>query len=129
MPMTLAAPDSLAICPAMLPTAPAAPETTTVSPSFSLPVSSRPKYAVSPVNGDVRDRHRELAGPGSRRLFLRVRPVGLPRQPAGPGGQPYLVVYLRHAEAPRDAARSADRTLAPARTGRQPVIRNPAAAA
>jgi len=43
MPMTRPAPLILAICPAMLPTAPAAPDTTTVSPSFSLPVSSRPK--------------------------------------------------------------------------------------
>ena len=39
----------LAIWPTTLPTAPAAPETTTVSPAFSRPVSSRPKYAVSPV--------------------------------------------------------------------------------
>ncbi len=38
----------LAICPTMLPTAPAAPDTTTVSPSRSSPVSSRPKYAVIP---------------------------------------------------------------------------------
>jgi len=33
----------LAICPATLPTAPAAPDTTTVSPSLAFPVSSRPK--------------------------------------------------------------------------------------
>ncbi|KWV87479.1 hypothetical protein PFLmoz3_03328 [Pseudomonas fluorescens] len=42
-------PLSLAICPAMLPTAPAAPEITTVSPVFGAPVSSRAKYAVMPV--------------------------------------------------------------------------------
>jgi hypothetical protein len=38
-----------AICPAMEPTAPAAPETTTVSPSFGLPMSSSAAYAVSPT--------------------------------------------------------------------------------
>ena len=38
----------LAIWPTTLPTAPAAPETTTVSPSWGLPISSRPKYAVIP---------------------------------------------------------------------------------
>ena len=42
MPMTWQ-PLILAICPATLPTAPAAPDTTTVSPSLSRPVSSRPK--------------------------------------------------------------------------------------
>ena len=33
----------------MDPTAPAAAETTTVSPSFGLPISKKPKYAVGPV--------------------------------------------------------------------------------
>ena len=43
------APLSFAICPATEPTAPAAPDTTTVSPSCRSPTSSRPKYAVMPV--------------------------------------------------------------------------------
>jgi len=38
-----------ATCPAMLPVAPAAPETTTVSTSRGRPTSSSPKYAVRPV--------------------------------------------------------------------------------
>jgi hypothetical protein len=37
-----------AIWPTALPTAPAAPDTTTVLPATGLPTSSRPKYAVSP---------------------------------------------------------------------------------
>ncbi|MFY0526146.1 hypothetical protein ACN28I_24365 [Archangium gephyra] len=39
---------SLAICPTTVPTAPAAPETTTVLPGCGLPMSSSPKYAVMP---------------------------------------------------------------------------------
>src|SRR5215510_11475188 len=39
----------LAIWPTTIPVAPAAPETTTVSPARGLPISSNPKYAVSPV--------------------------------------------------------------------------------
>jgi hypothetical protein len=35
--------------PTTWPTAPAAPETTTVSPGFGAHTSSRPKYAVKPV--------------------------------------------------------------------------------
>ena len=42
-------PLSFAICPAMLPVAPAAPLTTTVSPARGRPRSSIPKYAVMPV--------------------------------------------------------------------------------
>ena len=42
MPMTRQ-PLILAICPATLPTAPAAPDTTTVSPSLAFPVSSSAK--------------------------------------------------------------------------------------
>ena len=57
----------LAICPATLPTAPAAPDTTTVSPSFSLPVSSRPKYAVSPV---IPSAPRYVDGPASEVSIL-----------------------------------------------------------
>src|SRR5687767_10984696 len=38
-----------AICPTTRPVAPAAPETSTVSPAAGRPTSSRPKYAVSPV--------------------------------------------------------------------------------
>src|ERR1700675_332482 len=38
-----------AIWPTMDPVAPAAPETTTVSPALGRPTSSRPKYAVIPV--------------------------------------------------------------------------------
>ena len=42
-------PMILPICPATDPTAPAAPDTTTVSPSFGCATSNMPKYAVSPV--------------------------------------------------------------------------------
>ena len=38
-----------AICPAADPVAPAAPEMTTVSPTFGRPTSRSPKYAVMPV--------------------------------------------------------------------------------
>src|SRR5262245_51146250 len=38
-----------AICPTTDPVAPAAPETTTVSPSLGRPTSRSPKYAVRPV--------------------------------------------------------------------------------
>ena len=38
-----------AICPTTLPTAPAAPDTTTVWPGSGRPTSSSPKYAVNPV--------------------------------------------------------------------------------
>ena len=38
----------LAICPTTLPTAPDAPETTTVSPALGCPVFKIPKYAVIP---------------------------------------------------------------------------------
>ncbi len=38
-----------AIWPATLPTAPAAPDTTTVCPGSGRPTSSSPKYAVNPV--------------------------------------------------------------------------------
>src|ERR1039457_1540217 len=38
----------LAICPTTAPTAPAAAETTTISPGFGCPVSRSPKYAVMP---------------------------------------------------------------------------------
>ena len=38
-----------AICPTAVPTAPAAPDTRTVSPARIRPTSSSPKYAVSPV--------------------------------------------------------------------------------
>ncbi len=41
-------PFSFAIWPATDPTAPAAPDTNTVSPSFGRPTSSRPTYAVKP---------------------------------------------------------------------------------
>ena len=37
-----------AICPTTAPTAPEAAETTTVSPAFGCPMSSRPTYAVWP---------------------------------------------------------------------------------
>jgi hypothetical protein len=40
---------TFAICPTMDPTAPAAADTTTVSPRSSAPTSRRPKYAVMPV--------------------------------------------------------------------------------
>src|SRR6266550_4394637 len=46
---TVRQPASLASCPAICPTAPAAAETTTVSPGRGLPMSKRPKYAVNPV--------------------------------------------------------------------------------
>src|SRR4029077_16699599 len=39
----------LAIWPTTMPVAPAAPETTTVSPALGWPTSSRPKNAVKPV--------------------------------------------------------------------------------
>ena len=46
---TTRAPLTFAICPTIVPTAPAAPQTSTVSPSpFSAPTSSSPKYAVMP---------------------------------------------------------------------------------
>jgi hypothetical protein len=45
---TARAPLTFAICPTIDPTAPAAPETSTVSPSFRAPTSSSPKYAVMP---------------------------------------------------------------------------------
>ena len=47
-PMTVH-PLILAICPAIDPVEPAAPDTKTVSPSSGWPTSSRPKYAVRPV--------------------------------------------------------------------------------
>ena len=47
-----------AIWPATEPVAPAAPDTTTVSPAFGLPTSSSPKYAVMP--GDAERAQREL---------------------------------------------------------------------
>ena len=43
-------PFSFAICAATMPVAPAAPETTTVSPAIGRPISRRPKYAVTPVS-------------------------------------------------------------------------------
>lgn len=46
MPMTWH-PFIFAICPTWLPTAPAAPEMTTVSPDLGLQISRKPKYAVS----------------------------------------------------------------------------------
>ena len=46
---TVRQPVSFAIWPTICPTAPAAPETTTVSPGFGSQTSSRPKYAVNPV--------------------------------------------------------------------------------
>src|SRR6266571_1722488 len=46
---TVRQPASLASCPAICPTAPAAAETTTVSPGRGLPMSNNPKYAVNPV--------------------------------------------------------------------------------
>ena len=41
-------PAIFAICPAALPTAPAAPETNTTSPSSGFPISNSPWYAVNP---------------------------------------------------------------------------------
>ena len=49
MPTTFDAPLMRAICAATEPVAPAAPDTSTTSPSFGWPTSSRPKYAVRPV--------------------------------------------------------------------------------
>src|SRR5881397_3196385 len=46
---TVRQPASFASCPAICPTAPAAAETTTVSPGRGLPMSNSPKYAVNPV--------------------------------------------------------------------------------
>ena len=42
-------PTIFAIWPAIEPTPPAAPDTTNVSPAFGWPMSSTPKYAVTPV--------------------------------------------------------------------------------
>ena len=84
-----AAPRSFASWPATEPTAPAAAETTTVSPSSGLPISSIPKYAVTPVRPSSpssalerrvevrRQRHRE------RRLAL-ARRARSPASRAGP---------------------------------------------
>ena len=52
MPTTLQ-PLILAICPTMLPTAPDAPDTKTVSPSFGSPIFSNPIYAVIPVRPKI----------------------------------------------------------------------------
>ncbi len=46
---TTRAPRALAICPAVEPTAPAAAETTKVSPGWGLPICVVPNHAVSPV--------------------------------------------------------------------------------
>jgi hypothetical protein len=48
-----------AIWPTSPPTAPAAPETTTVSPALGLPTSSRPKYAVTPGMPERAQIHRQ----------------------------------------------------------------------
>ena len=48
MPTTCGAPISRAICPATEPTAPAAPETNTMSPSCSSATRGSPTYAVRP---------------------------------------------------------------------------------
>ena len=42
-------PFILPICDTVIPTAPAAPETTNVSFSLGFPISNNPKYAVNPV--------------------------------------------------------------------------------
>ena len=49
-------PAIFAICPAALPTAPAAPETKTVSPSCGLPISNSPCYAVKPGHAEDAER-------------------------------------------------------------------------
>jgi hypothetical protein len=50
-----------AICPTTEPTAPAAAETTTISPGFGWPVSRSPKYAVIPGHAE----HAEILGQGA----------------------------------------------------------------
>ena len=61
-----------AICPTADPVAPAAPETTTVSPAFGRPTSSSPKYAVIPVRSE--GAHRERDRHARRQLRRRGRP-------------------------------------------------------
>ncbi len=56
-------PFIFATWPTTWPTAPAAPDTTTVSPAFALPTSSRPKYAVMPGMPSVP----RYTGSGARR--------------------------------------------------------------
>ncbi len=68
-----------AIWPTTVPTAPAAPETTTVSPGCGLPISSRPKYAVMLRHAERAEKHRQRRDRGidfaqplavERRVFL-----------------------------------------------------------
>lgn len=82
MPTTLA-PLILAICPATLPVAPAAPETTTVSPGRGSPICVMPYHAVTPVSPSAESMSCGCRRPGycdagskvpSRRMAYCVQP-------------------------------------------------------
>ena len=67
----------LAIWPTTLPTAPAAPDTTTVLPATGLPMSSRPKYAVRPGMPSVLSITGSGTSPGDSRGSIGVTPSPL----------------------------------------------------
>ena len=75
MPTTRPAPLIFAIWPTTWPTAPAAPDTTTVPPAFIAPTSSRPKYAVMPGMPKTLS---HCAGVPRRRSIFCSRPPGMP---------------------------------------------------
>src|SRR3954470_8330521 len=76
MPTTLQ-PWILAIGPTALPTAPAAPDTTTVLPATGLPTSSRPKYAVRPGMPSVLSITGSGPSPGDSRASIGMSPSPL----------------------------------------------------
>src|ERR1700691_5627996 len=81
-----------AICPTMLPTDPAAPETRTVCPGSGRPTSSRPKYAVSPLM------------PRAPRYVVADRESRMPRfddVPDSKGSHHLTDLYRRHVAAAR----------------------------
>src|SRR5260370_690667 len=90
-----------AICPTTMPVAPAAPETTTVSPALACPTSSSPKYAVNP---------------GLPHRFFHIIPVAALGQPDWPCRQTELMVGQVHSGSPFAVLGKAEATVyAPSR--------------
>ena len=102
-------PRILAIWPATDPVAPAAPETTTVSPACGFPMSSNPKYAVRPVVPKT-----PMASTGSA-------PGGTCRMPSGPRAS--ATVYSCHPVMPETSAPTGSWSVFDSITSPTPIAR------